>query len=82
MNPPNVLTCLVLNVDDIFMKKARIKNFLVSSVKPRQYTEKLKKGQKIGKVFQSLISPQIMATAQIGFLLLKTLHLSFQMGMS
>ena len=31
-NPPNVLTCLFLNVDGIFMEKARIKIFPVSSV--------------------------------------------------
>ena len=34
------------------------------------------------KIFQSLISPRIIATAQIGFLLLKALYLSFQMDTS
>ena len=39
-------------------------------------------GKKLAPFFQNLLSPQIIATAEIGFLLLEVLYLSFQMHTS
>ena len=78
-NRLNVLTCLFLDVDDIFMEKNAYKIFsgFVCITSSAQIDTNWQK--KLARFFKCLISLRIIATAQIGFLLLKALYLSFQM---